>query len=176
MFILFFIAIFALNFKNYPNKMIKNIFTLIVLSTVLSLGFTSCKSKQKITEIPAANIPAGTVTKSDKQTPSTATTTKTVVNQKEETISESFKLASGETNTTAMSKKYHVVVGSFKVQENALNLRSKLINGGNNALTVENESGMLRVIIASFNDYNEAHQKRDEIKDAYPGAWVLVQK
>jgi len=42
-------------------------------------------------------------------------------------------------------------------------------------LVVENDKGMLRVIIASFDTYQEARTKIDQIRDSYPDAWVLVQ-
>lgn len=153
--------------------MMKKFFPLILLTVAFSITLSSCKSKQKITEIPAATIPA---TKTASGTVAAAKTDVAPVTVKEETRSESFKLASGETNSAALTFKYHVVVGSFSVHSNALNLRTKLTNEGNNALTVENEKGMLRVIISSFNDYNEAHSKIRQIKTTYPDAWVLVQK
>jgi cell division protein FtsN len=156
--------------------MTKSLLPFITVVLVLGLSLTSCKSKQKITEITGANKPATTttVTVTPKTTTPASTTATTPV--AEVTRSESFKLANGETNTSALSYKYHVVVGSFSVKENAFNLKSRLVSEGNNALTVENENGMLRVIIASFNDYAVAHQKIDQIRGSYPDAWVLVQK
>ncbi len=75
-----------------------------------------------------------------------------------------------------MNKKYHVQVGAFGNHTNAINLRNKLVSEGNNALVVENENGMLRVIIASFDEYKDARAKIDQIRATYPDAWVLVQK
>lgn len=153
------------------NKTIRVLFLVAITATTL----VSCKSKQKITEIPGAAVPATTVnvpaeTQTVQQAPVTTNT------QPEQTRSESFKLASGETNTNAMNMKYHVVVGAFSNHNNARNLRAKLVNEGNNALMVENETGMLRVIIASYNDYTEARAKIDQIRSTYNDAWVLVQK
>ncbi len=144
---------------------------LFFLVAVVGLTLFSCKSKQKVTEIKSANVPATTtvaVTPTEKPTP--------IASQPEVTRSESFKLASGETNSDAMNKKYHVQVGAFSNHDNARNLRAKLVSEGNSSLVVENESGMLRVIIASFNEYGEARAKIDQIRGTYPDAWVLVQK
>ena len=94
----------------------------------------------------------------------------------EVTRSESFKMADGETNTAAFNKKYHVQVGAFKNPDNARNLRNKLVSQGNNAFIVENDTGFLRVIIESFDDYGAARTKINQINDEYPGAWVLTQK
>lgn len=143
----------------------------LLLVTFISLSLFSCKSKQLVSEIKGANVPATTEVVSQP-----ATTQVKVAEQPEITRSESFKLAAGETNTGAMAKKYHVQVGAFSNHTNAINLRAKLVNEGNNALVVENENGMLRVIISSYNEYSEARAKIDQIKGTYPDAWVLVQK
>lgn len=143
----------------------------LLLVTFISLSLVSCKSKQLVSEIKGANVPATTEVVSQP-----ATTQVKVTEQPEITRSESFKLAAGETNTDAMAKKYHVQVGAFSNHNNAINLRAKLVSEGNNALVVENENGMLRVIISSYNEYSEARAKIDQIKGTYPDAWVLVQK
>lgn len=143
----------------------------LLLVTVISLSLLSCKSKQLVSEIKGANVPATTEVASQPVAPKPVVST-----QPEVTRSESFRLAEGETNTSAMGKKYHVQVGAFSNHDNAKNLRARLVNEGNSALVVENESGMLRVIISSFDEYSQARAKIDQIKGAYPDAWVLVQK
>lgn len=143
----------------------------LLLVTFISLSLLSCKSKQLVSEIKGANVPATTEVASQP-----APTVAKVSTQPEVTRSESFRLADGETNAAAMTKKYHVQVGAFSNHDNARNLRTKLVNEGNNALVVENENGMLRVIISSFDEYNEARAKIDQIRGTYPDAWVLVQK
>lgn len=144
----------------------------LLLVAFISLSLFSCKSKQLVSEIKGANVPATTEVASQ---PAPAPQVSAPA-QPEVTRSESFKLAAGETNTAAMAKKYHVQVGAFSNHTNAINLRAKLVNEGNNALVVENENGMLRVIISSYNEYSEARAKIDQIKGTYPDAWVLVQK
>ena len=85
-------------------------------------------------------------------------------------------MADGETNTAAFNKKYHVVVGSFGVQNNAKNLQRTLNSEGNNALIVVNEQGMFRVLLASYDEYAQARSRIDQIKGRFPDAWVLRQK
>ncbi len=144
---------------------------LFFLVAVVSMSLFSCKSKQKVTEIKSATTPATTEAPAPPPAPAP-----TMVAEPEVTRSESFKLAAGETNSAAMNKKYHVQVGAFSNHSNAINLRAKLVAEGNNALVVENASGMLRVIIASFDEYRDARAKIDQIRATYPDAWVLVQK
>ncbi len=152
-------------------------FRIFLFAGVLSLTLVSCKSKQKVTEIPAATVPATTQTTAPVVSPRTAVSRTTAsTHQHEVTRSESFRLAEGETNSTSISKKYHVVVGSFGNHDNARRLRTTLNNQGNEAFTVQNESGMLRVIVASYDQYTEAKSHIERIKGTYTDAWVLVQK
>lgn len=148
---------------------------------IIALGFvvlatTSCKTKQKIATIPSgANVEAT----APKPVSSTAVAEQVeaapVVYEKEVTRNESFTLVDGQ-NADALKYKYHVVVGSFSKQENAKGLQSTLNAEGNKSIIVVNEKGMYRLLIASFNDYNQAHVRIKEISNRFPDAWVLVQK
>jgi len=154
------------------NNMNKSIRLIIVLGLVM-IAASACKTKQKVAQIPAgANVEA---------TAPVAVVTPPVVNypaasETEVTRNENFSLADGETNTDAMKFKYHVVVGSFKNQANAKGLQSTLNAEGNRAVIVVNQQAMFRVLIASFNDYNQAKARIKEIATRFPDAWVLVQK
>lgn len=148
-------------------------FRLLLYVGVIAVTLVSCKSKQKVTEIPAANVPATTTTTTP---PVTSPRTAPATSQNEVTRSESFRLADGETNNGALSKRYHVVVGAFGNHDNARRLRNTLTDQGHNALTVQNETGMLRVIIGSYDEYSQAKSYIEQIRGSYPDAWVLVQK
>ncbi len=151
---------------------------MIVLGLVL-MTVTSCKTKQKVAEIPAgakivATVPAPVAV--TPTPPKAADNTVSAVAEPEITRNENFALAEGETNTDAMKFKYHVVVGSFSVQSNAKGLQSILNGEGNNSVIVVNEKGMFRLLIASFNDYKQAHARIKELTSRFPDAWVLMQK
>lgn len=152
------------------NKTIR----LFLFAGIISLSFSACKSKQIVTEIQSATEPATTTAPVQEVD---VTEDQVVASPEPETTrSESFKMADGETNTAAFNKKYHVQVGAFKNHDNARNLRNKLVAQGHNAFVVENDTGFLRVIIESFDDYGDARAKINQINDEYPGAWVLTQK
>lgn len=71
-------------------------------------------------------------------------------------------------------KTYNVVCGSFKSQDNANNLRQTLANKGYSAQVAQNpETGMYRVIAASFDDKSYAASSRDALRASYPDAWLL---
>lgn len=72
-------------------------------------------------------------------------------------------------------KAYNVVCGSFKSLDNANNLRNTLVSKGYNAQVAQNpETGMYRVVATSFDDRAAAVNSRNDLKVAYPGAWILV--
>lgn len=155
------------------NKTIR----LIVALAIVMMATSACKTKQKIAEIPAgANIEAKSTPKVVETTPvvKEAVVKEVVSNEPEVTRNENFSLVDGE--SASMNYKYHVVVGSFSKQENAKGLKTTLKAEGNNALIVVNEKGMYRVLIASFNDYKEAHARIKQISTRFPDAWVLVKK
>ncbi len=156
-------------------------FRLIIALAVVMVAFSACKTKQKIVEVPAgANIEAtaatATTTTTTTVTPSGGVANTANANENEVTRNESFSLADGETNTEAFKSKYHVVVGSFSKRENAKGLQSTLNAEGNKSIVVVNELAMFRVLIASFNDYNQARDRIKEIETRFPGSWVLMQK
>lgn len=151
----------------------KKIVGMFLMAAIVLAGSTSCKSKQKVTEISGANVEATAKTNT---AAATASTTATAATETEKTRNEKFSMAEGETNTAAFNSKYHVVVGSFSIQQNAKNLQRSLNSEGNNALVVVNEQGMFRVLIASFNEYTQARERINQINTRFPDAWVLVQK
>ena len=73
-------------------------------------------------------------------------------------------------------KTYNIIVGSFSVKENALNL-AKSLSANYNPIVIVNEKGMYRVIIASFDSYDAARDEMNKsIKHKFPDAWLLTQK
>ncbi len=145
-------------------------FRLFILVSLVGVTFTACKSKQNVTSIPGANVPAKTETITQPSTSFPAST------EQEVTRNETFSAAAGESNADALRKKYHVIVGSFTKHENAKGLRTQLVSEGNKALIVINEKGMYRVIVASYDEYSGAKAKINQIRSRFSDAWVLVQK
>lgn len=91
------------------------------------------------------------------------------------TRSERINAAQGE--DASRLRRYSVVVGSFKNRTNAYALKERMQNDGYNAVLGENEQGMLRVIVSSFDDKADAASSRDAIKAKYApnfqDAWLL---
>ena len=63
---------------------------------------------------------------------------------------------------------------AFSKVENANNLRNTLVSKGYSAQVAQNpETGMYRVIAASFDDRASAVTSRDQLRGTYPDAWLL---
>ncbi len=77
-------------------------------------------------------------------------------------------------------KRFSVVVGSFINKTNASSLKEIMQNQGYEAILVQNQQDMYRVIVASFEDRASAAAARDTLKSEYypdfQDAWLLEQE
>ncbi|NDW09173.1 SPOR domain-containing protein [Dysgonomonas sp. 520] len=64
-------------------------------------------------------------------------------------------------------KKYSVVIASLSVKPNADILKSKIEKDGYNVILAQNESGLYRVIIASYDNKSQAVAMRNEVREEY---------
>lgn len=72
---------------------------------------------------------------------------------------------------------FHIIVGSFGVEENASRLHSLLTEQGHKPAIVRNEKGMFRVIFATYPTYAEAAANVVGVREqGFSDAWVLVHK
>ncbi|MDR1402544.1 MAG: SPOR domain-containing protein [Tannerellaceae bacterium] len=78
---------------------------------------------------------------------------------------------------TANLRRYNVVIGSFRNSTNAYSLRDRMQSDGYNAMVAQNELGMLRVIVSSFDGKRDALYSRDAFRSKYypnfQDAWIL---
>jgi cell division protein FtsN len=147
------------------------------ISCVFILG--SCKSKSSAykTAYEQAKVENGTW---EEETPveddDEVLTTEEV--SYESVKQESVKPYSGEDASNL--KRYSVVIGSFKNPTNAFSLKERMIDEGYRVVVAENDLGMLRVIVTSFDSRTDAARSRDAIKTKYKpnfhDAWLLERK
>lgn len=64
-------------------------------------------------------------------------------------------------------KNFNVVVASLSVKLNAESLKTRMENEGYPVILAQNEQGMYRVIVASYDDRESAVAKREEIYNRY---------
>lgn len=93
----------------------------------------------------------------------------------EATRSERITPVSGEDGSRL--RRFSVVIGSFRNSTNAYSLKERMQKDGYNAVLAENEQGMLRVIVSSYDLKVDAVDSRDAIKRKYApnfhDAWIL---
>ncbi|MGV8826855.1 MAG: SPOR domain-containing protein [Breznakibacter sp.] len=82
-----------------------------------------------------------------------------------------------ETQANEKAGKYYVIIGSFKVLENARNFRQQLVAEKFAPSILENENGLYRVSVASYDDESMARARIADIRsqyEKYADVWLLV--
>lgn len=143
------------------NKKVLGLFC----ASLLVLSFGSCKPKQsnyksvyesakeRELEAPAEEITYEPVSRPPVASTSDASSTSV---RKEKITPVYEKDASG-------LKAYSVVIAALGMKPNAEGLKDKMVNAGYNPILVQNEQGMFRVIISSFDTKEEAVNSRAAI-------------
>ncbi len=75
--------------------------------------------------------------------------------------------------------KFYVIIGSFKILNNAKNYKQELIKESFTPVLMENEMMLYRVSVAAYNDETAARNKIAEIRSQYKkysDVWLLVRK
>ncbi|MCD7977656.1 MAG: SPOR domain-containing protein [Tannerellaceae bacterium] len=145
------------------------------LSMVLAFG--SCKPKQSAYKAAyeQAKEKESTAPVEVFEEEEVVTVSKPKTSSDEPTRQEKIKPAQGEDADGL--RRFSVVIGSFKNRTNAYSLKERMQGEGYNALLGENEEGMLRVIVSSFDDKSDAVDSRERIKSKYApnfqDAWIL---
>lgn len=157
-------------------------------AAIIALAMSSCKSGEsaykkayeksqaqeaaaKPAEKPAETTAPVAVTPVE-TTPTTETTTTATPDYSNVSVrTEDVSLVAG-----SGLKAYSVVVGSFGIETNAVNLQNKLKEQGYDAQVAKSTENMYRVIISTHNEKAAAAQMRDKVISQYQGAWLLYKK
>lgn len=82
-----------------------------------------------------------------------------------------------ETQANEKAGKFYVIIGSFKVLENARNFRQQLVAERFAPSILENENGLYRVSVASYDDESLARTRIADIRsqyEKYADVWLLI--
>ena len=140
--------------------------TVISYFILLSLVFSSCASMKKPGSSSFEESESHYVKEEVKPEPETK---KIVVKE------EKVKMLEEENEQF----KYYVIIGSFRVLDNAKSYKQELIDEGFTPVLMENENGLYRVSVAAYNVENSARQKIAEIRSKFPNhsdVWLLIRK
>lgn len=153
----------------------KQIVTGLILMALIVSGCSSLKKgSSSFNDRPSTktNASQGVKVKEEAKTPPVKTNTQTVVVKQE-------KVKVIETQSNEKAGRYYVILGSFKVLENARNFRQQLINESFLPSILENEEGLYRVSVSSYDDEQMARQRIASIRERYEkysDLWLLIQK
>ena len=76
-------------------------------------------------------------------------------------------------NTADATNPYHIIVGSFQREDNAVNLQQELVNKGFNSKIFQRPDGYTAVSITSFATIHEAYNNLEVNVDGFVDAWVI---
>jgi len=73
------------------------------------------------------------------------------------------------------SKEYYIIGGSFRIKTNAELKLNKIISSGyDSTYLMQEENGLLRVVLYRFSSKEEAESKMEEIKEKGIDVWILT--
>ncbi|MDR0796212.1 MAG: SPOR domain-containing protein [Tannerella sp.] len=145
----------------------------LVMALCLTLAFgTSCKSKQSAYKAAYEQAKAREMAEpADNNV--IAPVNKPIATS--ETRQERITPVAGEDGSVI--RLYSVVIGSFRNKTNAFSLKERMQNEGYMPVLAENDQGMLRVILTSYDNRADAERSRDAIRSKYypnyQDAWIL---
>ena len=136
----------------------------LILATLMVLG-TSCKPKQSAYK----QVYEAAKEKEMQETASQPTTVKkdaaslppVEVSVRKEKVEPVYP------TDAAGLKKFSVVIASLSVKLNAESLKARMENEGHQVILAQNEKGMYRVIVASYDDKAQAAAKREQLYNNY---------
>lgn len=138
----------------------------LVLSVII--GFASCKPKQSAYKSVYEAAKERELEENKKDTETVSKPAYPAYNStgSDETV-RTEKIKPVYDADAAGLKQYSVVIASLSVKPNADALKTRMENEGHKIILAQNESGMYRVIIGSYNSKSEAASKKNEIMDTY---------
>jgi cell division protein FtsN len=141
---------------------------LISISIILAaiIGFTSCKPKESAYKSVYEAAKERELAE-NKNTETVSKPAYPTYNPNSDAPVKVEKINPVNASDASHLKTYSVVVASLSVKPNADILKSKIEKDGYKVILAQNESGLYRVIVASYNDKSQAAAERDQIKKDY---------
>lgn len=143
----------------------KKVFQISLALLCLSFIATSCKPKQSayksVYEAAKEREMQETSNESNTVVKPAGTLSPVEVSVKKEKVTPVYS------SDAAGLKSFNVVIASLSVKLNAESLKSRMEKEGYPVILAQNEDGMYRVIVASYDDKQSAAMKRNEIYEKY---------
>ncbi len=94
-------------------------------------------------------------------------------------VEESFEFEREEDEVAQQVNRFFVILGSFRVNENANRFKSQLDNKGFNPVILLSETGFHRISVDSYEREADARHRVLQIRRDYPeyhDAWLLIRR
>ncbi|MCT4589589.1 MAG: SPOR domain-containing protein [Carboxylicivirga sp.] len=133
--------------------------------------------------VSCASLNGGTSSFEDSDSPYVEEETTPVV--KEDKQPEQTKIVVKEEKVKVIDEKesevfkYYVIIGSFRVLDNAKNYKKQLFDEGFLPVLLENENGLYRVSVSAYNEEMPARQRINSIRNKYSkydDVWLLIRR
>ena len=127
---------------------------------ILSVVLMSCGTSKKLTPAPAAKPPLAE-------------------NEQIQVIEESFDFEREEDESEHDSNRFFVILGSFRVNDNASRFKTRLTGEGFEPVILLSETGLNRVCVGSYSAEADARQRVLQIRRSNPDyhdSWLLIRK
>lgn len=145
------------------------------VAVLLSLSFASCKPKQSAYHAAYERAQQRQIAQQAATQDAVRPMPAPVASQDASVREERVKPADGADENGLRA--YSVVIGSFQNITNARSLRERMLGEGFPAILAQNEDGMYRVVVTSFDTKSEAVTSRERIKSRFAplfsDAWIL---
>ena len=151
---------------------------ILLLSVILVLAFTACKTTKQAAQ-PVANESAtppkvfSVPTENNANEQPAASEEPIRVTKEQVTFTQQTDRTENELNN------YFVIIGSFSQLENAKNYRETLLNEGFTPIILHSETGYYRVCVNSYKNEGEARGRIAQIRQAFPkysDVWLLIKE
>jgi cell division septation protein DedD len=143
-----------------------------------SSSFSDSQSPYVKEESPKPKAKSSTTTSSTASSTTKTTSAKPATTAKPIVVREE-KVKTLDRDANSRDYNYYVIIGSFRILDNAKNFKSQLIEEGFKPLTLENETGLYRISVASSDDETAARDRIAAIRSQYSqysDVWLLVSK
>ena len=146
---------------------------LLFFLIVLAISLMACRSGRQMTAVEPPPPPPVYEPVAEEPEPD-------VVEPEEiQVIEESFVFERKEDEVSHEVNRFFVILGSFRVIENANRFRAKLESEGFNPVILLSETGLNRVSVNSYSREPDARQRVMQIRRSYPeyyDTWLLIRK
>lgn len=139
----------------------------VTFALMLALGVTSCKPKQSAYQSVYQAAKERQIQENTNTAVAPARPAPTTAQAETPAVVRRERVTAVDESDPSVLKAFSVVVAALSVKPNADALKARLQNDGLDVILAQNENGMYRVIVGSYDDRVLAEAKRAEIVNKY---------